>query len=58
LQDAVAVVKSETKSIHERREDKSVTYKVTVKPKKKPNNCAAIVGFGDMAATQSANVVR
>lgn len=56
LQDAIAFVKIQIKSTRERI-SKSVTHKVRMKPKKKPNSCAAIAGFGDMAATQSANVV-
>ena len=57
LQDAIAVIKGQIKSIRERI-SKRVTHKVMIKPKKKPNSCAAIAGFGAIAATQSANVVR
>lgn len=54
MQYAIAVITSEMDPSN----NKSVTYKVMTKPKKKPNNCAAIAGFGDMAATHNANVVR
>ena len=54
LQNAIAIIRSETsQAINKTRE----TYKVTTKLKKKPNNCPAIAGFGDMAATHSAMVV-